>query len=220
MAERFDQGSSQPPTSPKWQTWLSPPRGQTYRTILPWIAQETQYCSLRYILGTVYSANTEASEISPGTHDQSAKMRNQGRCQAGSRGIVVGGGRFSKTRTDGCRLDHVADGEPLDGLILGGASRAVGAPDGLDVAAACAMSVSKLANERQRTVIMLTLLVAAVVLSLLDHFVGVLSSLILKRLCGRRTADFRISAGPRKPESLRYRPTIPHAPDFSTCRAI
>lgn len=26
--------------------------GQTYRTILPWMAQETQYCSLRYILGT------------------------------------------------------------------------------------------------------------------------------------------------------------------------
>ena len=42
------------------------PGGQTYRTILPWMAQETQYCSLRYILGTVYSAKTEASEISPG----------------------------------------------------------------------------------------------------------------------------------------------------------
>jgi hypothetical protein len=38
----------------------------TYRTILPWIAQETQYWSLRYILGTVYSGKTEASEISPG----------------------------------------------------------------------------------------------------------------------------------------------------------
>lgn len=38
----------------------------TYRTILPWIAQETQYCSFRYILGTVYSWKTEASEISPG----------------------------------------------------------------------------------------------------------------------------------------------------------
>jgi hypothetical protein len=37
----------------------------TYRTIFPWMAQETQYCSLRYILGTVYSGNTEASEISP-----------------------------------------------------------------------------------------------------------------------------------------------------------
>lgn len=29
------------------------------------MAQETQYCSLRYILGTVYSGKTEASEISP-----------------------------------------------------------------------------------------------------------------------------------------------------------
>lgn len=63
--DRFDQGSSQPPASPRRQTRLSPPCGQTYRTILPWIAQETQYCSLRYILGTVYSAKTEASEISP-----------------------------------------------------------------------------------------------------------------------------------------------------------
>lgn len=41
------------------------PGKTTYRTILPWIAQETQYCSLRYILGTVYSAKTEASEMSP-----------------------------------------------------------------------------------------------------------------------------------------------------------
>ncbi|CAL3971669.1 unnamed protein product [Diplocarpon coronariae] len=29
------------------------------------MAHETQYCSLRYILGTVYSGNTDASEISP-----------------------------------------------------------------------------------------------------------------------------------------------------------
>jgi len=39
-------------------------------------------------------------------------------------------------RTNSSRLNHVADGESLDGLVLGGASRAVGAPDGLDVAAA------------------------------------------------------------------------------------
>jgi hypothetical protein len=39
-------------------------------------------------------------------------------------------------RTDGSRLDHVADGEALDRLILGGASRAVAAADGLGVAAA------------------------------------------------------------------------------------
>jgi hypothetical protein len=37
----------------------------TYRTILPWMAHETQYWSFRYILGTVYSGKTEASEISP-----------------------------------------------------------------------------------------------------------------------------------------------------------
>lgn len=48
--------------------------------------------------------------------------------------------------TNGSRLDHVADGESLDGLVLGRASRAVAATDGLGVAAA--------------------LLVAAVVLSL------------------------------------------------------
>lgn len=59
-------------------------------------------------------------------------------------------GRFigfgSMYRTNGSRLNHVADGESLDGLILGRASRAVAAADGLGVAAA--------------------LLVAAVVLSL------------------------------------------------------
>lgn len=39
-------------------------------------------------------------------------------------------------RTDGSRLNHVADGESLDRLILGSASRAVAAADGLGVAAA------------------------------------------------------------------------------------
>lgn len=39
-------------------------------------------------------------------------------------------------RTDSSGLNHVADGESLDRLVLGGASRAVGAADGLDVAAA------------------------------------------------------------------------------------
>ena len=32
------------------------------------MAQETQYCSFKYIFGTAYSAKTEASEISP-EHD-------------------------------------------------------------------------------------------------------------------------------------------------------
>lgn len=49
-------------------------------------------------------------------------------------------------RTNSSRLNHVADGESLDGLVLGRASRAVATADGLGVAAA--------------------LLVAAVVLSL------------------------------------------------------
>lgn len=38
--------------------------------------------------------------------------------------------------TDGGRLNHVADGKSLDGLVLGSASRAVGAANGLDVASA------------------------------------------------------------------------------------
>jgi len=38
--------------------------------------------------------------------------------------------------TDGGRLDHVPDGESLYCLVLGCASRAVGAADRLDVAAA------------------------------------------------------------------------------------
>ena len=58
-------------------------------------------------------------------------------------------GESGKRRTDGSGLNHVADGESLDRLVLRSASRAVAATDGLDVAAA--------------------LLVAAVVLSLLDH---------------------------------------------------
>jgi len=40
-----------------------PSRDRT-RTIFPWMAQLTQYWSFKYILGTVYSAKTEASEIS------------------------------------------------------------------------------------------------------------------------------------------------------------
>ncbi len=153
VAERFDQGSSQPPASPRRQTRLSPPAGQTYRTILPWIAQETQYCSLRYILGTVYSANTEASEISPAKRGWSAKCF-LGAVYAedeGSRGARESQSWRSLIRTDSRRLDHVADGEPLDGLVLGGASRAVGAADGLDVAAAWKSRVS---NARRQLAMM------------------------------------------------------------------
>ena len=39
-------------------------------------------------------------------------------------------------RTDGGGLNHVPDGKSLNCLVLGGASRAVRAADGLDVAAA------------------------------------------------------------------------------------
>lgn len=37
--------------------------------------------------------------------------------------------------TDGSQLDHRTNGVTLDGLVLGDAARAVGAADGLDVAA-------------------------------------------------------------------------------------
>jgi hypothetical protein len=60
--------------------------GDAYRTIFPWMAQETQYWSFKYILGTAYSAK--------------------------------------------------ADGESLDRLVLGSASRAVGASDRVDVTTA------------------------------------------------------------------------------------
>ena len=66
-------------------------------------------------------------------------------CRCGAAQGIVG-------HTDGGRLDHVADGESLDCLVLGCASRAVGAADGLDVAAA--------------------LLVTTVGRALLDHVCG------------------------------------------------
>ena len=42
----------------------------------------------------------------------------------------------SQRRTDSGRLNHVPDGKPLDGLVLRGAARAVGATNRLNVAAA------------------------------------------------------------------------------------
>lgn len=51
--------------------------------------------------------------------------------------------RRKEKRTNSSRLNHVADGEPLDGLVLGGASRAVAASDGLDVAAALLVSAAE-----------------------------------------------------------------------------
>jgi len=43
------------------------------------MAQETQYCSFRYILGTVYSAKTEASEMSPTSQLVTRIVGNSGR---------------------------------------------------------------------------------------------------------------------------------------------
>jgi hypothetical protein len=100
--------------------------GDAYRTIFPWMAQETQYWSFKYILGTAYSAKTEASEISPIQENPtfslhiSSKFHDQGWWG----------------RTNGSRFDHVADGESLDRLVLGSASRAVGASDRVDVTTA------------------------------------------------------------------------------------
>lgn len=47
-----------------------------------------------------------------------------------------------RERTNSSGLNHVADGESLDGLVLRGASRAVAASDGLDVAAALLVSAA------------------------------------------------------------------------------
>ena len=46
-------------------------------------------------------------------------------------------GRGARVHTDRCGLNHVADGKPLDGLILGRAARAVAAADRLHMAATC-----------------------------------------------------------------------------------
>lgn len=45
-------------------------------------------------------------------------------------------GEALRAHTNSSRLDHVADGEALDGLVLGGAAGAVAATDRVDVAAA------------------------------------------------------------------------------------
>lgn len=86
------------------------------------MAQETQYWSFKYIFGTEYSAKTDASEISPVSRSQLP--------------LPSLFPKLNSQRTDGGGLDHVADGESLDRLVLGCASRAVGASNGLDVAAA------------------------------------------------------------------------------------
>jgi len=80
----------------------------------------------------VYSGKTEASEISPAqlvSHSiASVKTARESPHIIHSCASLVG------ERTDGGRLDHVPDGKSLYRLVLGCASRAVGATDGLDVA--------------------------------------------------------------------------------------
>lgn len=51
--------------------------------------------------------------------------------------------KLEGSRTDGGRLNHVADSEPLDGLVLGNAASAVGAAHRLDVAAAVLVTTAK-----------------------------------------------------------------------------
>jgi hypothetical protein len=96
------------------------------------MAQDTQYCSFKYILGTVYSGKTEASEISPAqlvSHSITSIVPARE-----SPNIVCSCTSSVGEHTDGGRLDHVPDSESLYRLVLGCASRAVGATDGLDVA--------------------------------------------------------------------------------------
>ena len=98
------------------------------------MAQETQYWSFRYILGTVYSLKTDASLISPvSPFHQHLRPELLFHTAQG-------------WRTDGSGLDHVANGESLDGLVFGAASGAVGATNGLDVPTA--LLVTTAVNEQ------------------------------------------------------------------------
>jgi hypothetical protein len=134
---RFDQGSSQPPTSPKWRTWLSPPWTNVPDNLAVDSARDAVLQLEVHLGNRVLREHRSVRDITWRQH-LSAEI---------GPGARWCGGRVrqcSAIRTDSRRLDHVADGEPLDGLVLGGASRAVGAPNGLDVAAACEkMPVSK-----------------------------------------------------------------------------
>jgi len=57
--------------------------------------------------------------------------------------------------SDSCTLDHVTDSEPLDGLILGDTSGAVGATDGVGVAAVVLVTavISSLLSHDSRCVV-------------------------------------------------------------------
>jgi hypothetical protein len=72
--------------------------GYTYRTIFPWMAHETQYWSFRYILGTVYSGKTEASEISPARVSPKFLYSAGARCAPAVR-VVMGDVRMAADST-------------------------------------------------------------------------------------------------------------------------
>lgn len=97
------------------------------------MAHDTQYCSFKYILGTEYSAKTEASEISPVSLQSVLCFHS---CDSCAR-------LFLHQRTNGSGFDHVSYRESLDRLVLGCASRAVGASDRLDVATAFLVTSAK-----------------------------------------------------------------------------
>ena len=139
-----------------------------YRTILPWMAQETQYWSFRYILGTAQSVKTEASEISPARFKRdtlairSFSGNDMTKLLFSLRALLSFHG-FSISqvlcvprafldgckRTDSSRFNHVTDSESLDCLVLRGATSAVRATDRADVTTALlvATTVRKRKND-------------------------------------------------------------------------
>jgi len=99
------------------------------------MAHETQYWSFKYIFGTAYSAKTEASLISPGNQSCQSSFPlafcNLHPCSSLFMlfpliflypFLSISEPRRVGKRTDSGGLDHVADGESLDCLVLGCAS--------------------------------------------------------------------------------------------------
>jgi hypothetical protein len=93
-------------------------------------------------------------------------------------------GGYSDRRTDSGGLNHVADGESLDGLVLGGASRAVGATDRLDVAPA--VLVAAAANQMLAVVLAGPPCVVSVRHGMCARGVAVLGRSLLDHLCDLR----------------------------------
>ena len=95
---------------------------------------------------------------------------------------LVDGG-FGKI-TDGSGLDDVTNSESLDGLVLGGASRAVGATDRLDVAPA--VLVAAAANQMLAMVLAAPECVVWLRHGMYARGVAVLGSSLLDHLCDLR----------------------------------